>query len=76
MNFTDKILITGARGLVGGALIRELTGQGHTNLVPVGKDPAICWFLTMSGNFSSGRAFQFRRRRERLFKRTGLIVER
>lgn len=38
MNFTDKVLITGAGGLVGGTLIRELTGQGHANLVPVGKE--------------------------------------
>jgi GDP-L-fucose synthase len=38
MNFTDKVLITGAKGLVGGALVRELTQQGHTDLVPIGKN--------------------------------------
>lgn len=38
MNLTDKILITGAKGLVGGALLRELAKQGHTDVVPIGKE--------------------------------------
>ena len=38
MEFADKILITGARGLVGSTLTRELARQGHTDLLPVGKD--------------------------------------
>ncbi|MFZ1331259.1 MAG: GDP-L-fucose synthase [Flavobacteriales bacterium] len=33
MNKTDKIYIAGHRGMVGSALVRKLTTEGHTNLV-------------------------------------------
>ncbi|HQZ41519.1 MAG TPA: GDP-L-fucose synthase [Flavobacteriales bacterium] len=33
MNKTDKIYIAGHRGMVGSALVRKLTAEGHTNLV-------------------------------------------
>ena len=33
MNKTDKILVLGARGLVGSAIVRELNRLGHTNLL-------------------------------------------
>lgn len=33
MNKTDKIYIAGHRGMVGSALVRKLTKEGHTNLV-------------------------------------------
>ena len=33
MDTNAKIFIAGHRGLVGQALIRELTAQGHTNIV-------------------------------------------
>ena len=33
MNKTDKILITGASGMVGSAIIRTLVNKGYTNLV-------------------------------------------
>lgn len=38
MKKNDKILITGARGLVGSALVEHLKQEGFTNLVEVGRD--------------------------------------
>lgn len=38
MKKDDKILITGARGLVGSALVEHLKQEGYQNLVEVGRD--------------------------------------
>jgi GDP-L-fucose synthase len=38
MNITDKILVTGARGLVGSALVDHLRTEGYQNIVEVGRD--------------------------------------
>ncbi|MCL6478024.1 MAG: GDP-L-fucose synthase [Peptococcaceae bacterium] len=38
MNKTDKILVTGARGLVGSALVEHLKNEGYKNIIEVGRD--------------------------------------
>ena len=38
MNITDKILVTGARGLVGSALVDHLRTEGYQNVIEVGRD--------------------------------------
>ena len=38
MKTTDKILVTGARGLVGSALVDHLREEGYQNIVEVGRD--------------------------------------
>ncbi|MFN3159223.1 MAG: GDP-L-fucose synthase family protein [Rubinisphaera brasiliensis] len=46
------ILVTGHRGLVGSALVRQLTSRGHTNVLAVGREEldlrdqhsVLCWF--------------------------------
>lgn len=38
MNIDDRILITGARGLVGSALADHLRRAGHVNLIEIGRD--------------------------------------
>ena len=37
MNKTDKIFVAGHKGLVGSALLRELTNKGYTNILTVDK---------------------------------------
>lgn len=37
MDKTDRILVTGARGLVGSAVMEDLTAQGYENLVGIGR---------------------------------------
>lgn len=37
MNKNGKILITGAKGLVGSALVNELKNQGYTNIIEAGR---------------------------------------
>jgi len=37
MNKTDKIFVAGHKGLVGSALVRELTNKGYTNILTVDK---------------------------------------
>ncbi len=38
MKITDKILVTGARGLVGSALVDHLRTEGYQNVIEVGRD--------------------------------------
>lgn len=38
MNKNDKILVTGAKGLVGSALVRRLRDDGYTAVIEVGRD--------------------------------------
>lgn len=38
MNKTDKIFVAGHKGLVGSALVRELTNQGYTNILKVDRN--------------------------------------
>lgn len=38
MNKDDKILVTGARGLVGSALVEHLKAEGFSNITEVGRD--------------------------------------
>lgn len=38
MNKTDKILVTGAKGLVGSALVEHMKSQGFVNLIEVGRE--------------------------------------
>jgi GDP-L-fucose synthase len=38
MNKTDKIFVAGHKGLVGSALVRELTNKGYTNILTVNKN--------------------------------------
>lgn len=37
MEISDKILVTGARGLVGSALVNELKSQGYKNVIELGR---------------------------------------
>lgn len=37
MNKTDKILVTGAKGLVGSALVEHLKNEGYENIIEVGR---------------------------------------
>lgn len=37
MNFNDKILVTGARGLVGSALVEHMKQVGYTNVIELGR---------------------------------------
>lgn len=38
MKLNSKILVTGARGLVGSAIVEELNTQGYTNVIVAGRD--------------------------------------
>ena len=38
MKYTDKILITGANGLVGSALVEHLVSNGYKNIIKVGRN--------------------------------------
>ena len=38
MNLDDKALITGAKGLVGSALVDQLKSQGYTNIIELGRN--------------------------------------
>src|SRR5574343_301796 len=38
MNKDSKIMVLGANGLVGSALVRNLKAQGYTNVIPVTRD--------------------------------------
>jgi nucleoside-diphosphate-sugar epimerase len=38
MNISDKIFVAGHKGLVGSALVRELSKRGYTNILTVDKN--------------------------------------
>ncbi|TJZ77280.1 GDP-L-fucose synthase family protein [Chitiniphilus eburneus] len=38
MNFEDKILVTGAKGLVGSALVEHMRNEGYTNIIELGRE--------------------------------------
>lgn len=38
MDKNSKILVTGAKGLVGSRLVAELNSDGYTNIIAIGRD--------------------------------------
>jgi nucleoside-diphosphate-sugar epimerase len=48
MNKSDKILIAGAGGFIGGWLVRDLLKKGHTNIVAVDVKEISDWYQTFS----------------------------
>ena len=38
MEKSDKILVTGGRGLVGSAVVAHLTQLGYSDIVPIGRE--------------------------------------
>ncbi len=51
LNKSDRILVTGAAGLMGSALVEHLRGQGHENVIPLTR--ADCDLIDTSATFAA-----------------------